>query len=460
MRSIRGKILLWSLVTFVLSLVAYRGISHVFERRGPRENDPFWRMNVMVEDEVCRAYQEGGREQLAEHLARLDSYLPGKHLLTDCSGRDLVSGADRSDLLQGDHGRSGPPRLPDGRMIMMGPSRGSPYRFITLVQPWFQPPNILPYYGAIVLVIAGMGSILALHLAKPLRRLRDVVEQFGRGNLEARSRSDRKDEIGELSRAFDEMAERIETLLAAERRLLQDVSHELRSPLARLGFAVELARDDEERDLALARVRKEAERMTTLVGELLQLTRIEGEPQSRARRDVPLAPLLEEIVRGCDLELQARGCQIILRPLPPVVVSGTPELLHRAIENVVRNAIRHTGEGTAIEIELALNGELAVLTIRDQGLGVPEAHLSDIFRPFFRVDNDRSRSSGGVGLGLAIARRAVEVHQGRISAHNASPGLLVMIELPSACRGQHDASIPVSPSSVDRFESSSSIQTV
>jgi two-component system sensor histidine kinase CpxA len=432
MRSIRAKLLLWSLVTFGLSLVAYRGISHAFERRGPRENDPFWRMNRMVEDEVCRAYEEGGSEGLAAQLARLDSYLPGEHLLTDECGKDLVSGADRSELLAVDRSQPGPPRLPDGRMVMTSPPGHGPYRFITLVQPWFQPPNILPYYGAIVLVIAGMGWILAVHLATPLRRLRATVEQFGRGNFAVRSGSSRQDEIGALARSFDEMAERIETLLAAERRLLQDVSHELRSPLARLGFAIELARDDDEREPALDRVRKEAERMTALVGELLQLTRIEGEPTAAAKQDVALGPVVEDIVRGCDLELHARGCQINFRCPAEVTVSGSPELLHRAVENVVRNAIRHTEEGTAIDVGLQRNEEIAVLTVRDRGPGVPEAHLGDIFKPFFRVEDDRSRSSGGVGLGLAIARRAIEVHHGRISAHNAGPGLLVMIELPGA----------------------------
>ena len=245
MRSILAKILLWSLVTFGLSLVAYRSISRALERRGPLENDPFWRMSVMIEDDVCRAYEDGGADRLAAQLRRLDEYLPGKHLLTDASGRDLVTGADRSSLLRLDHFPGGPPRLPDGSMVMIGPNRGSPYRYITLVQPWFEPPNLLPYYGAVVLVIAGMGSILAVHLVAPIRRLRRVVEEFGRGNLGVRAGSKRKDEIGELSRAFDEMADRIEILLSAERRLLQDVSHELRSPLARLGFAVELAREDE-----------------------------------------------------------------------------------------------------------------------------------------------------------------------------------------------------------------------
>ena len=360
MRSILAKILLWSLVTCALSLVAYRGISRALDSPGPRENDPFWRMSVMVEDDVRRAYEEGGPERLAAHLERLDAYLPGKHILTDSRGRDLLTGEDRSSLLRRDHFRSGPPRLADGRMIMIGRSRGSPYRFITLVQPWGQPPNILPYFGTIVLVIAGMGSILALHLAAPLRKLRRVVEQFGRGNLAARAGTTRKDEIGELSRAFDEMAEQIETLLSAERRLLQDVSHELRSPLARLGFAVELAREGDERDEALARVRKEADRMTALVGELLQLTRIEGDPAAGRWGSVALHHLLEDIVNDCDLEAEARRCRLVLRSVQPAVMSGEQELIHRAVENIVRNAIRHAPEATTVEIALDLRGDTAI----------------------------------------------------------------------------------------------------
>ncbi len=430
MRSILAKILLWSLVTCGLSLVAYRGISRAMQWRGPRENDPFWGMTTMVEDDLRRAYEEGGPGRLAAQLKRLDAYLPGKHILTDSRGRDLVTGEDRSSLLRPGRSRFDPPRLTDGHMVMIGPPRRSPYRFITLVKPWSEPPNFLPYYGAIVLVIAGMGTILALHLATPLRRLRRVVEQFGGGNLAARARSTRKDEIGELSRAFDDMADRIETLLSAERRLLQDVSHELRSPLARLGFAVELARDGDDRDEALARVRKEAERMTSLVGELLQLTRIEGDPASGKWGSVALHDLLEDIVRDCDLEAQARGCRLLLRSVQPAMMSGERELLHRAVENIVRNAIRHTPQGTTVEIGMDLRGGAAIIAVRDFGSGVPDELLAEIFKPFFRVESDRSRASGGVGMGLAIARRAVEVHQGKIAATNARPGLVITITLP------------------------------
>jgi two-component system sensor histidine kinase CpxA len=317
-------------------------------------------------------------------------------------------------------------------MVFVSRPRGGRYRFLTIVPPWGDPPYILPYYGAIVLVIAGMGSILALHIAAPLRRLRTVVEQFGHGDLSARVRSRRKDEIGELSQSFDEMAGRIETLLSAERRLLQDVSHELRSPLARLGFAVELAGHEEERDEALARVRKEADRMTALVGELLQLTRIEGDPSSARKQDIALDSLVAEVQRDCNVEAQARGCAIMVDSVPGTVVSGEQELLRRALENVVRNAIRHAPGGSPIEVHVHQAGDRVVLTVRDHGPGVPEQLLGTIFKPFFRVEDDRSRASGGVGLGLAIARRAVEVHQGSITARNAGPGLIITIELPFA----------------------------
>lgn len=431
MRSILAKILLWSLVTFVLSLVAYRGISRALERHGPRADDPFWRMSKMIEDDICVAYDEGGPKRLALQLERLDQYLPGKHLLTDSKGRDLVTGEDHADLLRIGKRREGPPLLADGRLVLISPPRGKSYRFITLVEPWFEPPNLLPYFGVVVLVIAGMGAILAAHLAAPLRRLRLVVERFGRGDLSARAGSKRKDEIGEVSRAFDEMADRIEVLLSAERRLLQDVSHELRSPLARLGFAVELAREDDEREQALARVRKEADRMTSLVGELLQLTRIEGDPTADAPLDVQLDPLLRDIAADCQVEAAARGCRLVLRVNQDAVISGRSELIHRAVENIVRNAIRHTAEGTAVEITLDRATDDAAIVVRDHGPGVPEPLLADIFKPFFRVEDDRGRSSGGVGLGLAIARRAVEVHHGKITARNTRPGLAITVELPA-----------------------------
>jgi signal transduction histidine kinase len=432
MRSIFAKVLLWSLGTFALSLVAYWAISRALERRGPPRGDPFLGLMAVVEDDACRAFEAGGSERLAAHLRQLDASLPGEHYLTDASGRDLVSGADRSDLLRRGQSPPVPLRPSGGRVIMIGLPRGGRYRYISVVKPWFERPNLLPYYGAIVLVIALMGSILAVHLAAPLRRLRQVVDRFGRGDLSARVRSARRDEIGELSRAFDEMAGRIETLLAAERRLLQDVSHELRSPLTRLDVAVDLAFTSEDRGASLGRIKRDVGRLTVLVNELLQLTRAEGDPSVLDVEEVHLDDLLRGLVDDCTLEAQAKGCRLDLRADESCSVRGERELIHRAIENVVRNAVRHAPQGTAVEIRLELRGDAMTVEVRDHGSGVPEELLGAIFEPFFRVEGHRSRASGGVGLGLAIARRAVDLHRGQISARNAGPGLVVAIQLPRA----------------------------
>ena len=207
-----------------------------------------------------------------------------------------------------------------------------------------------------MLVIAGMGSILAVHLAAPLRRLRQAVDRFGRGDLSTRVHSTRKDEIGELSQAFDEMAGRIETLLEAERRLLLDVSHELRSPLTRLDVAVDLALTSDDRGASLGRIKRDIGRLSVLVNELLQLTRAEGDPSDHNLEHVRLDEMLDALVEDCDVEAEAKGCRLDLSDSEPCTVLGEPELLRRAVENVVRNAIRHAPEGTAIKIDLELTG--------------------------------------------------------------------------------------------------------
>jgi signal transduction histidine kinase len=306
------------------------------------------------------------------------------------------------------------------------------YRLVTVVS---LPPrlglwNSLWYFLWFPLLIAVLCYLLAVHLASPLRDLRRVVERFGRGDLSSRFHLTRQDEIGELARAFNLMAGQITTLLSAERRLLQDVSHELRSPLARLGFAVELAKTSPDREAALGRVRKEADRLHQLVNELMQLTSAEGDPTAKNLEAVELGALLRDLVAECTLQAEAQGCELILRIDQAAVVAGDRELLRRACDNVLTNAIRHAPAESAVEIELTVRERLGTISIRDHGPGVPAETLGELFKPFYRVEVDRGRSSGGVGLGLAIARRAVELYQGRIIARNANPGLIVEIELP------------------------------
>jgi two-component system sensor histidine kinase CpxA len=201
-----------------------------------------------------------------------------------------------------------------------------------------------------------------------------------------------------------------------------------------LSFAAELTKTAEDRHAAAARLRKEIDRLTSMVGSLLQMTRLEGDPSSSNQEEVPLETLLRDLVEDCRVEAEARGCRLMLDAVTAPPVIGDRELLRRAVENVIRNAIRYAPEGTPIETHLECALDAALITVRDYGPGVPEELLPKIFTPFFRVDASRDNATGGVGLGLAIAQRAVTLHRGRLRARNMEPGLLVSIELPLVAR--------------------------
>ncbi len=271
---------------------------------------------------------------------------------------------------------------------------------------------------------------LARRLTSPLRQMQKTIESFGRGDFTARVNARRADEFGQLGRAVDQMAERIENLLKSQRRLLQDISHELRSPLARLGVAVELARGGGDPVIAFNRIEREADRLNTLVGELIQVTRAEGDPAGLATESVRLDDLVRVIADDAHIEAERRHVELHL-DLCEAETEGSPELLRRAIENIIRNAIRYSPDSERVEVALKRAGSLYRLTVRDFGGGVPEEALAHIFDPFYRVEKDRGRTSGGVGLGLAIAKRAVELHRGLLRASNAHPGLLVEVDLPA-----------------------------
>jgi signal transduction histidine kinase len=441
-RSIFTKIVLWIIATVTLSLVGFLATSVLLSTQLQGRPAIGARLNVFFLDDARRAYEEGGKAQLGAYLKRLRAYSESEIYLTDRHGIDLVTGVDRTALIQ----TRRPPRrriLPAwlqprrGPIVRVRTSDDRRYRLIAVLAP---PPGIgvlvaLQYFVWLPLLIAVLCYMLAVHLAAPLRSLRRVVERFGHGELGIRFHLARQDEIGDLARAFNRMADQITTLLSAERRLLQDVSHELRSPLARLGFAVELAKTSADREAALTRIRKEAERLNQLVDELLELTRAEGDPSARNMEQLELGELLEDVVTDCNVEAEAQGCRLIARVDQTAVLTGERELLRRAFENILRNAIRHAPEGSAIEVASSLHDGLATITIRDRGPGVPTEALGEIFKPFYRVEKARDRSSGGIGLGLAIASRAVELHQGRMTARNANPGLEVEIELPVAQGG-------------------------
>jgi two-component system sensor histidine kinase CpxA len=246
----------------------------------------------------------------------------------------------------------------------------------------------------------------------------------------------RKDEIGDLGHAFNDMAERLETLLTAERRLLQDISHELRSPLARLNIAIELARHAENRDAAAERLQREADRLTSLVGSLIEVTRIEGDPAAVRSEPLSAGAIVDEVVKGCTVEADARQCRLVVRNDITRELIGHPELLRRAVENVLRNAIRYAPRETDVSVEAVDSPSGITITVRDWGPGVPEADIPRLAQPFFRVDEARDSASGGIGLGLSIASRAVRLHHGSLVVENAHPGLRVSLVLPESANYQ------------------------
>jgi two-component system sensor histidine kinase CpxA len=238
---------------------------------------------------------------------------------------------------------------------------------------------------------------------------------------------------------FDHMAERLESLVDAQKLLLRDVSHELRSPLARLSVALELAREDAdpglEMDAHLNRIEREAETLNQLIGQLLTLSSMEASQDIARFGPVSLNGVIELLLPDAAYEAQQRQRSVDFKATAECVVSGNSELLYRAAENVVRNAIRYTETGSSVAIRLTTafeeNRHVAILEVSDSGPGIPESEICSIFRPFYRVDHARTMDTGGFGVGLAIADRAVKLHAGSIKASNRNGGgATVRITLP------------------------------
>ena len=289
----------------------------------------------------------------------------------------------------------------------------------------------------VVLLIGGIFCYaLARYLTTPLQKLRSTTNELAEGKLGARvatKLANRRDEIGQLGRDFNGMAERLESMVMAQQRLLGDISHELRSPLARLGVALGLARQRSGTEVkgALDRIEHESENLNEMISQLLTLTRLESGTDGRRRSDVDLAALVREVADDADFEARSTNRSVQVTSIDKCSISGVEELLRSAVENVVRNAVRFTPEGTAVEVSLQKqNGSVenfAVISVRDRGRGVPDEALERIFRPFYRTEDARDRQSGGgTGLGLAITERAVRLHGGSVKAANAPDGGLAV----------------------------------
>jgi len=326
-----------------------------------------------------------------------------------------------------------PVNFPDGRkfVLVLQWERSAPQGLF--FGSWLANLRLLGV-GLIAVVLC---YILALYLTSPIRKLRNATKRLVDGDLQARvetSVTKRRDELADLARDFDEMAERIEGLITSQQRLNRDISHELRSPLARLNVALELAKakSGPESQSLLSRIESESSRLNEMIGRLLQLSQLESGVDVVDKRRIDLGELVKDVAADADFEAKGVDKVVQIGDIDKCNVNGSEELLRSAIENVLRNAVRYTAERTAVEVSLTRQNGHAVVTVADHGGGVPENELKNLFRPFYRVGEDRTRSTGGTGLGLAIAERAVKAHKGQISAVNHNGGLKVEIKLDAA----------------------------
>ncbi|HZD30277.1 MAG TPA: HAMP domain-containing protein, partial [Candidatus Angelobacter sp.] len=368
MKSLYTAIVLAMVVILALSFVVFLAITKSMEES--YFNPIFDNMDEVSVQEAAEVLQTTGPNAVAAYMHRLDSVFGGAHYLLDANGKDVLTGQNQSELLpeapltktRGERG---------GRHIIAHRSSDGRYWFV-VVSP-LQPKNA-PLYRYYLLMLGA--SILlcwlaAVYVVSPIRQIAGSIGKFGEGDLALRLQVQRSDEIGTLAKAFNSMAERIQTLFLSEQRLLADVSHELRSPLARLHFSVKLARTAADRDAALDRIKRDVDRLSTLASSLVEMARAEGGHPRQALEQVSINQLVEETISDCSVEVEARGGYIKLSSQRGLAVFGNAELLRRAAENVLRNAIRYSPECNAIDVEIQRRHEIVSIEIRDYGPGIP-----------------------------------------------------------------------------------------
>lgn len=287
---------------------------------------------------------------------------------------------------------------------------------------------------AVILTAGLVCYAMARYLSSPIGKLRTATQKLADGDLQTRVADEvgnRHDELAALARDFDEMAERIENLINSQKRLTRDVSHELRSPLARLNVALELAKAKSNGDTnnLLNRIEREGRQLNDMISQILTLSRLESQSETIEKHPINIGKLVERVVADANFEAESQDKKVQITQNSDSKIYGNENLLRSAVENVLRNAVRYTKD--KVEVSTGGSASETVIKIRDYGEGVPEAELSELFKPFHRVAEARERKSGGVGLGLAIAEQAVQAHKGKISASNAKDGgLIVEIKLP------------------------------
>lgn len=448
MHSLYWRIFLsfWLALALILVGTVTVAVNVAIQKRSERP----WIQREQLYTQAEQAFRTGGPEALKSWLNGMRAEEPfNRTFVVDPSGRELLH-RPLPGFIRSPHDspsepdRTTAPIAPiGGALVLAGPT--GPYHVIigplALKQRLFgdlEQPGVPTATLTIALVVSGVICfLLARYLVAPVDRLRLVTRQLAAGDLNVSvsgSLKGRQDDLGLLAADLDSMAGRLRSLLESKEQLLRDVSHELRSPLARMQLALSLARRTQSGvERHLDRIACEADRLEQLIARTLTLARLERASDGVERVPIEVGELLTNIVADVAIEAEAQGCTLALHADPALQVCGDMELIRSSFENVIRNAIRYSPRGSQVTIEAhKANATHAEILVRDHGPGVPEKDLKLIFEPFYRVGSARDRAGGGEGLGLAIAARAVAVHGGAIMASNVpGGGLGVVIELPA-----------------------------
>jgi signal transduction histidine kinase len=411
--------------------------------------NPWWvqperRLVPSLASQAVERYEQSGQPALRELLDRTSMPRRSNYWLLDTNGNELSGRpmpAEMVGIAQRALRHENMAR-PDEAVVIVAPettTRGEYLLIAEIIPPPLAervPGDILWVLKLGTIISALMCLVIAHYLSKPIERLRNATNELARGNLDIRvgaTIGKRRDEIADLVRDFDSMAGELRNQIQSERNLLSGVSHELRSPIARMRLALALARtsDASERNEMLDRIEQDTIHLDSMLERILTVARLENGQYKPKLENLSLNEVLNEVVDDARFEAAATDATITCADDAIVNINGDPGLLRSAVENVVRNALFYSGEGGRIDVRLSVDDGHAVLTVRDNGKGVPEDALPLLFKPFFRVDDSRGTTTGGMGLGLAIVRNAVTVHSGTVTARNVTPhGLEVEIRLP------------------------------
>jgi len=442
MRRLFLKIFLWFWATVILI-----GISLVLAWvLQPQSVPSSWHAGLAVTARyfgtaAVGTFEQGGAAAASEYIHRLSEDAHIHACIFDSSGNALAGEYCLEFIGMAEHvvkGESSDFSMPHGLARMAVPIKGSDGRtYIYTTDLMAGPraasgpgPKAVLLRASVALIISGLICYFLTHyLTTPILRLSSVARQIAAGQLSVRAESkmeSRRDELGDLVRDFNRMADQTEHVISSQRQLLYDVSHELRSPLARMNVALDLLRGRVHEDPALDRIEIDLQRLNEMIGRLLTVAKLEAVSTLQAPAQVNLSELVSSVASDATFEAQEKGSRVDIVQTADLVVLGDPSLLRSAIENVLRNAVRFTEPGTVVEVSLQTSSVIgdseAIVIIRDHGAGVPENELTNIFKPFYRVADSRSRDTGGAGLGLAITERIVRLHGGSISAMNDPDG--------------------------------------